>query len=85
MKKGSREVVALIEEEGDHVINYNYDGKGGNLTIMDNIKKHANAEYDTEELTFEYFKEHLKGMKFVKQAQIKRIDWKEVWEYFKGE
>ena len=82
MKKANREVVALIEENGDHVINYNYDGKGNNFTIMDFVKKHANAEYENPDSTFKYFKQHIKNMRFIREAGIKGIGWKEVWEHF---
>jgi len=83
MKKASRELVALMEEKGDKIRNWDYDGKGNNYTILMHIKKHANAEYDSPDETFTYFKEIMRSMKFVKEAQIKGVSWKEVWEHFR--
>jgi len=85
MKKASKEVIALIEETGSKIINWNYDGQGNDFTILMYVKKHATAEYEDPESTFKYFKENMRDMRFIKEARIKGVAWKEVWEYFKAD
>ena len=83
MKKSSTEMIALMEKNGSHIINHNYNNKGEKYTILMHIKKNANAKYDSPESTFKHFKKIMRDMRFVKESEISGVNWKEVWEYFK--
>ena len=76
MKKGSRTLIAKIYEVDE----------SSSQTILDETIRHAIMQYNDDEYQSkveQYFKEHIKDWRFIREAQIKAVDWTEVWEHFK--
>jgi hypothetical protein len=75
MKKASKKLIALIYETSE-----NYKA------LDEEAHQKATATYDNDEYNekvFDWFKQDLRGWRFIREAGIKGVDWHEVWEHFK--
>ena len=88
MKKGSRQLIVLVYKTSEEaprtptLLEQVIQSAKSEYT-WDQYSCHSKEEYENGTVAREYFKDHIKDWRFIREAQIKGVNWDEVWEHFR--